>query len=45
MGGQYRVDNTEVTARGVEARAVLTTRDVGFTPAVEELRLIAQEAA
>jgi hypothetical protein len=40
-----RVDNTEVTARGVQARAVLTTLDVGYTPAVEQLRLIAQEAA
>jgi len=40
-----RVDNTEVSARGVQARAILTTTDAGFTPAIEQLRLIAQEAA
>jgi hypothetical protein len=40
-----RVENTEIQAWGVQARAVLISDDAGFTPAVSQLRLIAEEAA
>ncbi len=40
-----RVENTEIQAWGVQARAILTSTDAGYTPAVDQLRLIAQEAA
>ncbi len=39
-----RVDNTEASAWGVQARAILTATDAGFTPAITQLRLIAEEA-
>jgi hypothetical protein len=39
-----RVDNTEDSAWGVQARALLSTYDSGFTPAISQLRLIAEEA-
>lgn len=38
-----RIDNSEIEARAVEARAWLRTRDPAFTPIVSELRLIADE--
>ena len=40
-----RVDNSEIEARAVEARAWLRTGDPAFTPLVSELRLIADEIA
>lgn len=40
-----RAENLEVQAWGVQARATLSTSDAGYTPAVDQLRLIAQEAA
>lgn len=39
------VENDEVTARGVKARAVLATDDASFTPRVSRLRLHADEVA
>jgi hypothetical protein len=39
-----RVDNTEDSAWGVQARALLSTTDPGFSPAISQLRLIAEEA-
>lgn len=39
-----RVDSTELLAWGVQARAILTSRDATFTPAVTKLRLFADEA-
>lgn len=38
-----RIDNSEIEARAVEARAWLRTSDPAFTPIVSELRLIADE--
>lgn len=38
-----RVDNHEIEARGVQARATLSTKDRAFSPAVSKLRLIADE--
>ena len=38
-----RIDNSEIEARAVEARAWLRTGDPAFTPVVSELRLIADE--
>ncbi|WP_254449890.1 MULTISPECIES: host specificity protein J [unclassified Aliiroseovarius] len=40
-----RIDNSEIEARAVEARAWLRTNDPAFTPIVSELRLIADEVA
>jgi len=40
-----RVDSHEVSAWGVQARASLTSTDAQFTPAVEELRLVAEEVS
>ena len=40
-----RIDNSEIEARAVEARAWLRTNDPTFTPIVSELRLIADEVA
>jgi hypothetical protein len=39
-----RVENTEIQAWGVQARAMLTSNDAGFTPAISQLRLVAEEA-
>lgn len=39
------VENDEITARGVKARAILTTDDANFTPRVSRLRLHADEVA
>lgn len=38
-----RIDNSEIEARAVEARAWLRTQDPAFTPIVSELRLVAEE--
>jgi hypothetical protein len=38
-----RIDNSEIEARAVEARAWVRTGDPAFTPVVSELRLIADE--
>lgn len=44
--GQWgRIDNSEIEARAVEARAWLRTNDPAFTPIVSELRLIADEVS
>lgn len=43
-GNWGRVDSTEVRARGVQARAILTTNDANYTPSVTQLRLVAEEA-
>jgi hypothetical protein len=43
-GAWGRVDSTEVRARGVQARATLTSTDGSFTPSVTQLRLTAEEA-
>jgi hypothetical protein len=40
-----RVDNAEINARAVQARAKLTTNDLSFTPLVSRLRLYADEVA
>ena len=40
-----RIDNSEIEARAVEARAWLRTGDPAFTPIVSELRLVADEVA
>ena len=40
-----RVDNTEIEARLVQARAILTTRNPAFNAAVSKLRLYADEVA
>ena len=40
-----RIDNSEIEAWAVEARARLSTNDPAFTPIVSELRLIADEVA
>jgi hypothetical protein len=40
-----RVDNHEIEARAIEARALLRTTDAGYTPAVSVLRLHADEVA
>ena len=40
-----RIDNSEIEARAVEARAWVRTSDPAFTPVVSELRLIADEVA
>jgi hypothetical protein len=40
-----RVDNTEITARGIQSRARLSSTDNSFTPAVTRLRLYADEVA
>lgn len=39
------VENDEITARGVKARAILTTDDLAFTPRVFRMRLHADEVA
>ena len=39
------LENAEITARGVRARAVLSTDDPAYTPRVSTLRLIADEVA
>lgn len=41
--GWCRVDATEVQARGIKARAILSTSDASFTPAISQLRLYADE--
>lgn len=41
--GWQRLDNAEIAARAVEARAILMTTDTGFLPLVTELRLHADE--
>lgn len=41
--GWGRVDSAEVSARGIQARAILTTADPNFNPVVSKLRLIAEE--
>jgi hypothetical protein len=41
-GDWGRADSTEVSAWGVQARAILTTRDPNFNPSVSQLRLIAE---
>lgn len=38
-----RVDSTEVSCRGIRARALLSTTDSNFSPLVSELRLYADE--
>jgi hypothetical protein len=38
-----RLDNHEIEARAVEARAFLTTKDASYTPIVSQLRLYADE--
>jgi hypothetical protein len=38
-----RLDNHEIEARAVEARAFLTTKDASYTPIVTQLRLYADE--
>lgn len=43
--GWSRIDASEVRARGIRARAILTTSDLSYTPRVTELRLFADEAA
>lgn len=43
--GWNRIDGSEVRARGVQARAVLTSKDATFSPAISELRLSADAAA
>ena len=43
-GNWGRVDSTETRARGVQARAILTTSDASFSPSVTQLRLVAEEA-
>ncbi|MGO4917542.1 hypothetical protein [Pseudogemmobacter sp. W21_MBD1_M6] len=40
-----RVDNHEIEARAVQARAWLSTADPAFTPVVTQLRLYADEVA
>ncbi len=40
-----RLDNHEIEARAVQARAYLTTRDASYTPTVSQLRLYADEVA
>jgi hypothetical protein len=40
-----RVDNTEISARGIQSRARLKSTDNSFTPAVTRLRLYADEVA
>jgi hypothetical protein len=40
-GEWARIDGAEVTARAVQARAVLRSEDPTFSPAISELRLIA----
>ena len=40
-----RLDNHEVEARGVQARAYLTTKDASYTPIVTQLRIYADEVA
>ena len=42
-GPWSRVDSTEVSCRGIRARAQLSTTDSNFSPAVSELRLFADE--
>ena len=43
--GWVRVDSHEVSAWGVQARAILTSTDAEFSPAVENLRLVAEEVS
>jgi hypothetical protein len=40
-----RVDSSEIQARAVQSRAILTTSDFNFTPLVSQLRLYAEEVA
>jgi hypothetical protein len=40
-----RLDNHEIEARAVEARAYLSTKDASYTPIVSQLRLYADEVA
>lgn len=42
-GAWGRVDSTEVRARGIQARAMLTTKDAAYSPMVTKLQLIAEE--
>lgn len=42
--GWSRVDNAEVSTRGIQARAILTTADPNFAPVISKLRLKAEEA-
>ncbi len=44
-GPWQRVDSTEVSARGVQARAFLTSQKQTVTPAVTRLGLVAEEVA
>lgn len=43
--GWQLLENTELRARGVKARALITTDDPGFTPRVTRLRIHAHEVA
>lgn len=40
-----RLDNTEIEARVIEARAILSTNDRAFVPSVSKLRVYADEVA
>lgn len=40
-----RLDTHEIEARGVQARAYLTTKDASYTPIVTQLRIYADEVA
>jgi hypothetical protein len=40
-----RVDSSEISAWGVQARALLTSTDPGFSPAIDTLRLEAEEVS
>jgi hypothetical protein len=39
----FRVDSSEISARGVQARAVLTSENGNYSPSVENLKIIAEE--
>jgi hypothetical protein len=43
-GKWKRIDGSEVTARAVQARAIMRSEDPTFSPAISELRLIADAA-
>jgi len=43
--GWSRLDSSELTARGVQARAIVTTEDGTFRPLIDTLRVIADEVA
>ena len=40
-----RLDSSEISARAVQARAILSTSDTAYAPVVEELRVSAEEVA